>query len=201
MDIKGHEQLLSKLRTKYPKAIRDGTVNEDFWSNLPNNRILWVLREVNDFPWDLRCLSRQFANAPVPTKIYKNWKDTYGSIVQVSYGIITGCREWGPWAKNVDAIRTILNEIAVIDVNKCSGTSASDPKALTEAAEKFHDIIVKQIELLDPNIVILGGVKQFISKWLPMNDTNRKWIDAPYPGQKDRTHQQYYDLILKEVRK
>ena len=201
MDLKGHEQLLSALRTKYPDAVLDGAVNEDFWSNLPKNRILWVLREVNDYPGDLRDLLKQFVNDPNPSGIYANWQKTYGAVVQVSYGIITGCREWGSWTDNIDGIRKVLNEIAVINVNKLGGGSVSDSRTLTEAAEKFHEEIIKQIELLDPNIVILGGTKDFISKWLPMNDTSRKWIAAPHPAQRNMTRQQYYDLILKEVRK
>ena len=199
MDFKGHKQLLSELRTKYPKAIRDGAVNEDSWSNLPNNRVLWVLKEVNDFMGDLRNL----LNNQEELYKYSNWKATYGLVAKVSYGILNQLG-WGEWAENVDKLvkeDRILQKIAVININKCGGTSASDPKALTEAAEKFHDIIVKQIELLDPNVVILGGVNDFISKWLPMNDTNRKWLVAPHPGQRDLTHQQYYDLILKELRK
>ena len=201
MDLKGHEQLLSELRTKYPNAVLDGAVNEESWNKLSNNRILWILKEVNDYPGDLRNLLKQFANDSNPSGVYAHWKNTYGAVVQVSRGIINGCAEWGTWADNIDGIRNVLNEIAVINVNKLGGGSASDPKVLAESAEKFHDVIVKQIELLDPNIVILGGTKDAISKWLPMDDASRKWIAAPHPAQRNITHQEYYDLICKEVSK
>lgn len=197
MDLKGHEQLLAEVRTKYPKAIRDGAVNEESWSKLPNDRILWILKEANDFLGDLRDL----LNNPEKLYQYSNWKATYGLVAKVSYGILNRL-EWGQWADDVDKLvkeDRILQKIAVINVNKSGGGSTSDERILTEAAEKFHDIIFKQIELLDPNIVILGGVNQFISKWIPKDDTNRKWIVASHPGQRDLTHQQYYDLILKGI--
>ena len=91
MDLKGHEQLLSELRTKYPTAVLDGAVNEESWSKLSNNRILWILKEVNDYPGDLRDLLKQFANDPNPSGIYANWQNTYGAVAQVSHGIINGC--------------------------------------------------------------------------------------------------------------
>lgn len=199
MDFKGHDQLLSELRTKYPDAVLDGAVNEESWSKLSSNRILWILKEVNDFPGDLR----ELLNDSEELCQYNRWKATYGLIGKVSSGIINQ-RAWGEWADDVDKLvkeEKVLQEIAVINVNKCGGSSTSDPKAMIEAAEKFHDVIIKQIELLDPNVVILGGVNDFISKWLPMNDASRKWIVVPHPGQRDLTHQQYYDLVLEEVRK
>ena len=194
MDIKGHEQLLSELRTEYPKAVLDGAVNEDSWSDLPKNRILWILKEVNDFPGDLRNL----LNNQEELYKYSNWKATYGLVAKVSYGIFNQL-EWGEWVENVDKLvkeDRILQKIAVINVNKCGGGSASDSKALFEAAEKFHDIIVKQIELLDPNVVILGGVNEFISKWLPEFTKGREVIIAGHPCRK--THQKYYESIINQ---
>jgi len=216
MDLKGHKELLSKLRTKYPEAIWDGAVNEDSWNELSDNRILWILKEPHGKidPPDLRYLLRQFANNSNPNGVCATWKRTYGLVVKVSYGIINGCCEWKQWAAKVDDIRTILNKIAVININKYWGGSAAVPKVLAESAEEFLDVIIEQIKLLDPEVVILGlgNARESLHKKVPITGKHlwdsfkyqgRKYIIAYHPGQRTKgmTHERYYDIICKELSK
>jgi len=190
MDLKKHEELLKKLQTEYPTAILDGATDNKEWSKLPKEqRILWILKEVNDYAGDLRSLLD-------PTELcgYSKWQATYGLIAKVSYGILTG-----KWVEDADRLvkdEKVLQKIAVINVNKLGGTNRTNQQNLAEAAEEFHDIILKQIELLDPDIIILGGVKNVLSKWLPDNDAKRKWIIADHPGQTKITHKEYYDKVV-----
>jgi len=196
MDIENHEGLLKKLQTNYPAIVLDGAVNNEEWGKLTENRILWVLKETNDYAGDLRELLRQFADASDPNKIYKNWKNTYGAVVQVSYGILNGCLEWGEWAEKVNEIRKTLHKIAVLNVNKLGGKERTDMSKLKESPKE--NFTLKQIDLIDPDIVILGGVVDVIL-W-PKNDSKRKWIPTDHPGQTTVTHKEYYESIIKKLK-
>ena len=202
MNLKEHEKVLAELREQDPDIVFDGAVNNDFWTD-SKTRILWVLKETNGLPKDrdLRVLLKQFANDSNPNGIYANWQSTYGAVVQVSYGIINGCIEWGAWADDVDGIRGVLNKIAVININKQAGGAKSNWKELKEATKKFKDIVLQQIELLDPTIVILGGVGDIISEWIPEFSEDRKVIIVYHPCQSKMTRKSYYELIRKEVSK
>jgi hypothetical protein len=194
MDIKKHEELLKELQKNHPTAVLDGAANAKEWSRLPTGkRILWILKEVNDYAGDLRSLLE-------PTELcgYSKWQSTYGLVAKVSYGVLTG--KWIDDAERLVKDENILQKIAVINVNKLGGTNKTDSQSLSEAAEKFHDLLFRQVELLDPGIVILGGTAETLSKWLHENNTRRKWIIADHPGQRRLTHKQYYDVIVKKLR-
>jgi len=177
------------LQTDYPKAVLDGAVNEQEWSGQNDKKILWILKEVNDYAGDLRGL----LNDPAKLTAYNRWQATYGLVAKVSYGLLTG-----KWVEDADTLvkdGKVLGKIAVINVNKLGGTSKASAKSLSEAAEEFHDVILKQIEFLDPDIVILGGVKDVLAKWLPKDGSKRKWIAASHPGQVSITHERYFQQI------
>jgi len=202
MDLKAHENLLNELRSKNLDIVFDGAVNDDSWAD-NSVRILWILKETNEFPKDkdLRVLLREISNAQDPNEIYNRWKATYGLVVKVSHGILNNL-EWGEWADGVDVLvknEKVLEKIAVINVNKRAGHAQSDAKVLSEAAKEFKDMILQQIELLDPAIIILGGVSDVISEWVPEFSKSRKIAAANHPGQMSINHQEYYDLIRRKL--
>lgn len=179
--------------------ILDGAINLDRWNSNKLKKILWILRETNECPRDndLRKLLNELASVANPNKIYNKWKATYGLVVKVSYGLLNGYNKLGDWADDVNAIRGVLQDIAVINVNKYAGVSTSDLKKLFGYAEEFHQTILDQINSLNPDIIILGGVESILSKWLPKNDSRRKWISTTHPGQRLLSHKDYYERIIK----
>lgn len=192
------------MDTKRQKdIILDGAVDNDRWNSHKDKRILWILKEANELPLnnDLRELLNKLATMPNPNKIYNKWKSTYGLVVKVSHGLLNNFDSLGDWANTVDTVRGVLKEIAVINVNKRAGVNKINPKELREVAEEFHNKILEQIKLLDPDVVILAGTGEVLGKWLPSNDTRRKWISVLHPGQRTLTHKQYYDLIVKKINK
>jgi hypothetical protein len=192
MDLKKHEELLKELQAKHPTVVLDGAVNNDQWNSQKDKRILWILKEVNDFAGDLRNL----LNDPDELYKYSKWKLTYGLVAKVSYGLLNN-----KWVEDADSLvkgENILQKVAVINVNKLGGKEKSSIPKLRKAAKDFYDkYILKQIESLDPDIVILGGTAEV----LPEKDIMKnKWIPAYHPGQRKITHKQYYDLIVKKLK-
>ena len=58
MDLEKHAKLLKELQKDCPSAVLDGAVNDEAWSR-QSTRLLWVLKETNDFSGDLRLLDRK----------------------------------------------------------------------------------------------------------------------------------------------
>ena len=204
MNLKEHEKVLAELREQDPDIVFDGAVNNDFWTD-SKTRILWVLKETNEFPKDkdLRVLLGEISNAPDPNSVYNRWKATYGLVVKVSYGLLNNL-EWGEWADDMDSLLKngkTLEKLAIINVNKRAGGAKSDAKKLREAAGEFKEMLLRQIELLDPHIIILGGVSDIVLEWLKGIDKVRKIIVADHPGQMKVVHKNYYELIREEVSK
>jgi hypothetical protein len=172
------------------KIIPDGAVNDNEWRALKNKRILWILREVNDFAGDLR----ELLNEPKKLYEYRNWKATYGLVAKVSYGLLHN-----KWVEDVDSIvkeDNILRKIAVVNVNKLGGKEKASISKLRKTASQFYDYIFEQIKDLNPDIVILGGTREV----LPKDRIKKEWIAAYHPGQRKIKHKQYYDRIVSKLK-
>jgi len=154
MDLEKYEELLKEVREQYPDMILDGAVDNASWGK-EKIRVLWVLKELKEFPKsnDLRSLLRQVANDPEPDKIYSGWELSYGLPIKVS------CKFLG---SNDQMNRSILNRIAIIAVNKDASVTKSSHNELLEAGKKFRAIVSRQIELLDPTIVILEDTFHYL---------------------------------------
>jgi len=201
MNTSDYEDKLKELYRKYecPNYILDGPVTEDYWSVYDNKKVLWVLRETNgsfeeNFHNDLRKLLLACADNPNPNEsVYNRWKATYGLVVKVSYALLNN-----EWIENVDNIRSVLKKIAVINIDKRPGGNRFSRKKLKEAQEKFGDIIDTQIDLLKPDIIILGNTFNYISDYIKRRGTI---IDMPHPGQIRITHKKYYEELLAKKQK
>ena len=207
MNLDEHETRIQKLQDSDSDIVLDGAVNNDVW-NKKSVRILWILKEThgkpnpdNDFQ-DLRVLLRKLADDTNPNEICPTWQRTYGLVVKVSYGLLGdgGCIPWGEWAERIDKIRIVLREIAVININKHPGGRKTTPQQLIEAAKPFHDVVLKQIDLLDPTIIISGlkVLRDRANWWLPRENTHIKSIIEYHPGAYIN-HQQYYERVRKEL--
>jgi len=159
MDLEKHEELLEDARRQYPDMILDGAINNDYWSK-EKIRILWVVKETSEFPKgnDLRSLLRQVSDSSEPDKIYSNWELAYALPIKVSHEFIESEKRIN---KLVDK-RSILNHVAIIALNKSVGASKSSHSELLEAAGKFRELVLKQIDSLDPNIVILADTFPYL---------------------------------------
>jgi hypothetical protein len=151
-----------------------------------------VLREVNDYPGDLRDL----LNDSKELCRYSRWKATYGLVAKISSGLLNN--KWDEDADRLVKVENILQKIAVININKLGGKEKSSISKLRKAAKEFYSqYILEQIKALDPDIVILGGTAEV----LPEEDiAKHKWIPAYHPGQRKIKHKQYYDRIVKRLK-
>ncbi len=140
--------------------VRDGINNLTQYKEVPL-KILWVLKEAHakdkTKSWDHRCFhSEELLN-------YRYWKKTYSKIIRISYALlhnisnISGVKFITDFSQ--DEILNVMRKIAIINVKKNVGDSASKKKVITEHYNKHHKILHEQINEICPDIIINGSGK------------------------------------------
>lgn len=165
--------------------ILDGIIDPDKYFK-SKYKILWILKEANDSEpnegvigdWDLRGLIRKGITE------YTYWKRTYLPIVYTSWGILNDFATWKdiPDYDDDPSILDVLKQIAIINIKKYPGGSMSNEKEIASTYKIFKDVLLKQIEVTDPNILIFGGtIEHFIDDLSISRDiinTNGSYFDG-----------------------
>ena len=125
-------------------------------------RILWILREANsqDNSWSyLKNFKRN------------DWLKTYGrsnptlrKLIYTTFGVLRDT-EWCniPFANEEDAFGP-LQEIALINIKKMPGSSRVVGNTIQEAYYEDQDLLKRQIEACNADIVIFGGSFRYFYK-------------------------------------
>jgi hypothetical protein len=161
----------------------DGILNlEEYNKTTP--KILWILKEGN---WGEEYLgntdddakaSKEDAEKHIEQKQlemknyydnvpkgYSKWRATFENISYINHGIIEGVDKYDDMT-NIDNEAKIdgtyyINKVAFINVKKAPGGSVADHKLISESYNKHKDFIIKQIETINPDIIInCSGVKE-----------------------------------------
>lgn len=74
-----------------------------------------------------------------------------------------------------ETLRDALEQVAIMNFNKSGGDSISDKRYFLEYCERFSDLICEEINILDPDIIVLIGGKSYINQ-LEQNNDNIKEI-------------------------
>lgn len=141
--------LFSEWKNELPGLVTDGVVNEQQYINAPV-RICFLLKEVNGGEnWDLCEFVRDGGRA-----------QTWNNISRWVYGIYhSGCDV--PWAdlQDIDNAfrRDYLQSICVVNVKKRSGKSEADNGLVYQAAERDQNLLRKQLEIYEPQVLICCG--------------------------------------------
>ena len=140
---------LDDWAAKVQGFIRDGIVNHEFYWN-SKIRILLLLKEVNGGEnWDLRKFLQEGGR-----------KQTWDNVTRWIIGINDLERDI-PWAElesiTKDQRISALQQIAVVNVKKTSGGHTSVSEQIAAAAINNGEMLCKQIDMYQPDIIICGG--------------------------------------------
>lgn len=186
--------------------IYDGILNfKEYLSG--KTKILWILKEpYDDFDeagnpiggeWHFR---EALLNKKVIGEFDKGSRNTYEPIIYSTFSILNGF----PSSKEMDYIRDrpemlkSLKNIAYINVKKTAGKTQTLDSALYRAYENHKDLLIKQIELCNPDIVIFGNTYKYLKNDLNLRETefikndsleyaikdDRLYISAYHPAQR-----------------
>ncbi|MGB4776085.1 MAG: hypothetical protein WBP45_12980 [Daejeonella sp.] len=155
-----------KSDTPNTEPITDGIIDIEKYFNA-KFKILWILKEPYDsynedgIPcggnWCLKELIREKRNIE-DFKGEQGWK-TFEPMIYVSWSILNNFSSWD-YIPNVETDPTILNtleNIAYINVKKLPGYKTSSSLVIEDAYKQYKEILLKQIEDYNPDIIIGGG--------------------------------------------
>ncbi len=163
------------------KPIPDGIVNLNEYTNA-KYKILWILKESNDLNENSEgggwCLNEQLNKLT-------SWNEKKGAgditiqrMIYASYGILTNFIKWKDMPSiYVDEVFNSLKKIAYINVKKIPGGSKANYSQIEEAYENYKHILLKQINVYDPDIIITGNTLQYFFNDLNINHKDKKYVD------------------------
>ncbi len=179
------EDLLYENCKKYiENPVRDGIVNPPVWETT-NPKIVFVLKEANDFSGDLRELLSNPADYP-DNKIAHTWKN----IARWAKGLTEPDLKDIDW-EDIDRFenwRDELHKICAINVSKASGGSSTDQKQLLlklrDNESRDFTLLKNQLELYadETMLIILCGTDVYYKVLYGENCTDNRTTRGIYWG-------------------
>lgn len=167
-------ELFTLWESKYQDKVfvRDGIVNPEKWAT-QEIRPLFLLKEAygGTENWDLinECILLDTGKT-----IDKTWK----KVTQWTYGIMNTTETTTPFFDEDSIPKHFANEylksIAVVNIKKEAGTPNSVWSELEEAVENDKDFLKKEIELIDPTIIVCGYTMSLLEKILDIKIKKQK---------------------------
>jgi hypothetical protein len=206
--------------------ILDGVVDPEKYLSA-KYKILWILKEpYDDFDddgvpfgggWDLK----EVLKSKNSIQEYSGGKPTFKPMLYTSWGILNNFCLWDDMddAEKVPSMVEALKSIAYINVKKIPGHKSSYYKVIHEAYNQHKDILLKQIDYINPDIIIGGStIGLFLNDLgISRNDTIRHnglnyfikdgkiFIEAYHPAQRTSstgvTQEMYCNDIITAVQK
>ena len=189
--------------------VSDGVVNHDIWDNRSHGKhILYVLKEAYGGKEDWSLSDSVRTDAP--------WSAIWNRIVEWTYGISNTTAEkitrYSPDKINMDKPNVWLNQIAIVNLKKSGGKSNSRYPEISAYADCDAAELIKQIEIIDPEIIICGATfgdlnrisgsksqKGSCDNWFYYSDAiggkERLFIDYYHPANRYPALLNYYGLI------
>ena len=168
MDIKAKEkEIFDKLRKIDPSIVEDGIVSEEEYLD-SKYKILYIMKEVNGGrDWNLKDF------------LYDGGRSqTWDNVARWTEGLLNINQEYN-WSyleeNNENRRKYYLKKIGVINLKKTSGGYTSNDKEISRAAFENRNLIKKQVDLYDPDIIICCGTDDdFVTNYLESKLVNWK---------------------------
>ena len=167
-------ELLSLWQSKYQDKVfvKDGIVNPDKWAT-QEVRPLFFLKEAYNGTesWNL---INDYLLVDTGETIDNTWK----KVTQWTYGILNTTETDAPsFDENYipkKFANNYLQSIAVVNVKKVAGKSTSVLSELKEAVANDKDLLKKEIELINPTVIVCGYTINFLEKIFDRKIKKRK---------------------------
>jgi len=145
------------------KFVKDGIVNKEHYKN-----IVWILKETNDYENPLNELVN---DRVINNKKSMMWKGvTWHNIGRGTAKLLNPNLN----IKEADKIwKKSLLHIAVMNIKKTTGKASSNWDEIVDFAKNYSEFIIKELELLNPKIVVLGGIKDALKNILSLQHQNK----------------------------
>lgn len=142
----------------------DGVVDEAAFLN-SGIRTAFLLKEVNDRDrqedWE-DFLDNYVRKQAYTDKMYTTWPNVclWMEALKEDNIFYRDCLN-GNGSFDVDKLQQNLLDIAIVNIKKTAGGSASNHNELVQAADRYGFVVRRQMELIGPRLVICGGTFEY----------------------------------------
>lgn len=225
---KEYQDLILEMETRMNEPendrfiIDDGVYNpEKYFSN--EIRLAWMLKEPYDEEdgtgggWSY--LSMFEGDDLYESTFKKGHRTTWHPIIYTSHSILNGFPKWKDidYLSNDSSIITVIREVAFMNAQKlpAKGVTRTNMNDIIESISKHGDLLKRQKELLNPNVLIFANTFDLYRDLLELNDIvlekngsceyvahdGKLYISAFHPAQTQVSGENYMNDIVEVVRK
>ena len=199
--------------------ISDGIVNPTKYLN-SKLKILWILKESNDVEnevgggWSLTDTINNLNNWEEQLKNGTSDR-TLQKMIYTTYGLLNNFMPWQeiPSIYNPDVFEA-YKKMGYINIKKVPGVNYADASQIEKAYKENKEILFKQIETYQPDVIIGGNTLCYFAEDLNFNEKSKKtapattfffdskriYVDAYHPAYFSIKEQIYCDEIIKGVK-
>ena len=146
--------------------VRDGVVDSESYINSPR-KLLYVLKEANDFDGALRCLVRNGGKAATWNNITR-WTQCVHELPNTL--------DWSELEDVTPKQRVkALRSIAFMNVNKHPGRAQADQDDLRKVIERDQRFVREQIQIYDADYVVCCGTGSLLTSIPPYSELTNCW--------------------------
>ena len=149
--------------------VKDGIVDKDKYQG-----IVWILKDTNDY----RKPINELIKSVVETNDKKSglWKGiTWHNVGRSTAKLLNPYITFDEAEKQRK--KSLLN-IAVLNLKKISGGAKVSDKTMLNFVDGYEKFIIKELELLEPKIVVLGGTFGFIKNILKLKKKEKNIYES-----------------------
>jgi len=138
--------------------VEDGIICPEVWDK-SERKILFILKETNDYKGNIAKLIAHAIKVKPKSSLWA--RPTFHNIGRWSYGLLNYKDEIPPYRIAHKNRKTSLLSCSFINIKKTTGGRTAT-KEVEEHAEKYAPYLRRQILLLNPDIVVLGGTYDIV---------------------------------------
>lgn len=224
---KEYQDLILEMETRMNEPennreiIDDGVYNPEKYF-LNEIRLAWMLKEPYDEEdgtgggWSY--LSMFDGDDLYETTFKKGHKTTWHPIIYTSHSILNGFPKWEEieYIRDDHSMASVVKEVAFINAQKlpAKGVTRTNMDDIIESIAKHGDLLKRQKELLDPNVLIFANTFELYRELLELNDVNlqkhgscefieqngKLYISAYHPAQTQVPSHEYVNNIVEVVK-
>lgn len=205
------------------EIIDDGVMKPEVYFS-KNIRLAWVLKEPYDDHDGKGGGWSYFEMFPEGQDLYKvqfhkGHKSTWHPMIYISYSINNGFLKWDEmkYIRDDHSMCDVVRYTAFVNTQKLPsrGLTNTNHADLWESVKKYGDLLKKQLELLDPNVMIFAYTYDMYSEILGTKgikllkygtchylvNNGKLYISAYHPSQRSVTREKYVNDIISVVEK
>jgi hypothetical protein len=136
--------------------VEDGIICHETWNSV-NRRILFILKETNDYEGNISKLINDAVRVRPKSKLWL--RPTFHNIGRWAYGLLNFPEDVNSYKEANKERKKSLLSCSFINIKKTSGTRTAG-KGVELNAIKYASFLRRQIEILSPDIIVFGGTFQ-----------------------------------------